>query len=138
MNQWWIIFCLGVLTVAGFTGERYGENRIKVQCDKHDEAQQQVTIAAQNHVINEVKNQNQITQGAENDYQQNITAITGLYSHGLQPDAAAASASMRAISGTACSAQASKRYKLTPQKCDDEEAKCNVLWNWAQRQSKIK
>jgi hypothetical protein len=139
MNQWWILFCIGILAATGFTGERFGEDRVKVQCDKHDEAQQEVTIAAQKHVITEVQTQGQITQEAENAYHTGITAIDGMYAAtGVQSHGDATSAGVRPVPATACGTQTSRKYRLTPKQCDEEEAKCNALWNWAEQQAAVK
>jgi hypothetical protein len=138
MNQWWILFCLGILAAVGFTGERYGENRVRVQCDKHDEAQQQVTIDAQQHVIKQVQTQGQITQEVENAYHTGITAIDSLYATARVQPKASASAGVRSVPAAACGTQTSRKYRLTLKQCDEEEAKCNALWNWAQQQSAVK
>ncbi len=129
MNQYWALFCLLLLAAAGFGGERYGENRITVKCDKHDEAQQQVTITAQQHVIGEVKTQETINQGAENAFQKNVDTIGALYDSGVPSNPAATGPGMCAIPAAASRPQTSRKYKLTLKQCDVEEAKFNALWN---------
>ena len=141
MNQVWIIFSLLLLASTGFIGERYGENRIKVQCDKHDAAQQQVTIAAENNVIAKQKQSEATTVQTAQSYEKTVDRINVDDDDGVQPSGTPASGSMSAIpipAARTCPAAvtASKTYKLTLKQCDIEEAKLQHLWAWYAEQSK--
>jgi hypothetical protein len=126
MNQWWLLFCLVILMAVGFVGYRYGADSTEVSCQKQVEAEQA-------HVIGQIETQNQITQGVSNAYHTGISAIDNLYGVQQLPGGI-----KRTISTPACGTQASKKYKLTPQECDDEEFKCIALWNWTQQQGDVK
>lgn len=129
MNQYWIVAFLILLGSVGFFGYHAGVTATEVKYQRRDELQQQ-------HVIGQLETQTKITQGVSNAYHTGIASIDSLYATAsLQPTANGA---MRAIPATACGTQTSKKYKLTFKQCDDEEFKCNALWNWAQQQSAVK
>lgn len=129
MNQYWIVAFVILLAGTGFFGYRYGVTSTEVGCQKHEEEQQQ-------HVIGQMQAQTQVTQEIQNAYHTGISSIDALYATaGVQPTA---NGNVRSIPSAACGTQTSKKYKLTPKQCDDEEYKCNALWNWAQQQSAIK
>ncbi len=139
MNEWWILLCIAILAAVGVGSYHFGEDHVTIACDKHDEAQQQVTIAAQTHVIGEIGTQGNITQESENAYHSKLTSIDSNYvNSSVQQNPATTGTSMRAIPNTACGVQATKVYKLTPLQCDHEEAKANALWNWANKQAAVK
>ncbi len=139
MNQWWFLGFIAFTLGIALAGEKYGENKIKVACEKQDEAQQQNTIMAQQHVISQIGVQDNISKGETNAYQSSLNAITILYHDVRLPAPAnATGTNLRTVPAAAGGTQTSKRYRLTPQQCDQEEAKCNALWNWAQQQSAVK
>lgn len=138
MNQYWLVALIVLLCSIGLFGYHAGVTSAEVKCDKHDAAEAQTTINAQQHVITETETQNQISQGAENAYHTGINSIDSLYTDSVPTAPAAAGDGVRRVSTAACGTQTSKKYKLTPQQCDEEEAKCNALWNWAQSQAAVK
>ena len=138
MNQWWLLAFLALLGGTFFLGDRYGTNASKVACDKIESAEQKTTIAAEQHVIGQVTTQGQINQNAETEYAKDSTSIDGVYYPSGVRAGNPAGNSVRSVSTSACGTQTSKVYKLTPEQCDKEEAKCNVLWNWAQHQAAVK
>ncbi len=138
MNQYWIIAFVTLLVGVFLTGERYGADRMAVQCDKREEAQQQVTIAAQQHVIGQVETQSKITQESENAYHTGITAIDALYTTAGVQQTPPTGNNLRTVPSATCGTQTSRKYRLTLKQCDEEEAKSNALWNWAQNQAAVK
>lgn len=139
MNQWWILATLALLAGVFFVGDRYGRDAVTVVCDKQQSAEQQGTIAAQTHVIGEIKTQGNITQETSNAYHTNISAIDTMYAvPSMYPIQTATGTGVRSVPIPACGIQTSKKYKLTPQQCDIEEEKSNALWNWTQQQAAVK
>jgi hypothetical protein len=128
MNQYWIVAFLILLSGVGFFGYRAGATSAEVSCQRQVEEQQQ-------HVIGQMETQAKITQGVQNAYHTGIAAIDNLYSTASVQSKA--DGAVRSIPAAACRTQTSKRYKLTFKQCDDEEFKCNALWNWAQQQSNV-
>ena len=126
MNQYWIVAFLIFIGMTDFFSYRYGVDSTEVKYQRQAEIQQQ-------HVIGQLENQSKITQGVSNAYHTGISAIDDLYR--VQPTIDGA---MRPISAAACGTQTSKKYKLTFKQCDQEEAKCNALWVWANQQSAVK
>ena len=138
MNQAWTIFCLilaAALFIGGYEVRGWKDG---VATAKYDEAQQQVTIAAEQKVIKQVDSQNTINQKAENDYEKGAGAINDLYDNSVQPTPAATSPSVRPVPAPACGPQTSRRYHLTLKQCDLEESKFNALWNAWVAQAAVK
>ncbi len=111
----------------------------------HDLKQSQNTAAAEHHVTGEVQQQGNISQEASHAYANDTASIDAAYNaSSVQRPADSTGNSMPAVRSSpagACTNSViakSKIYKLTPQQCDQEEAKCNALWNWAQRQAAVK
>lgn len=138
MNQAWTIFCLILAAALFFGGYEVRGWRDGVATAKYDEAQQQVTIAAEQHVIKQTETQNTINQKAESGYEKDFTTIGAMYDSSVQPTPPAASASVRPVSPAACGITASRRYHLTLKQCDLEEAKFNALWNAWVAQAAVK
>lgn len=94
-----------------------------------EEAQQQNTINAQNHVISVVEKQQTTTQGAENAYHIGIAAIDSLYINNPAinrvPDNGATSPRPKA---PICE-KVSRKYHLTLKQCDEQEAGYIALWD---------
>ena len=112
---------------------------------KHDLAQTQGTVAAQQHVIGTIQQQNSINEGISHAYQIGIFAIDDLYSTAsVQPAPIATGNDLRTIPGTSTGtrpivcAQTSRKYKLTPKQCDMEEEGYNQLWNAWNAQAALK
>ena len=141
MTPAWIVSLVVLLSIVGLGGYRFGADSTEVTCQKHDEAQQQVTILAQKHVITEVQTQGKITEGAEHEYDSDTAAISTLYGDsGVQPDPAATVKHLPAIPNPACRAlppQNSRKFGLTPQACDIEEQKLISLWGWIKAQQAV-
>ena len=139
MNQYILIGVL-VALLAGtfFLGDRYGHYSATVSCDKVQTVQAQAAIVQQAKVISAEKSQSDISQQAENDYENNINAINNLYPDRMPDEAIATAGNVRTISKSTCGTQTSKEYKLTLKQCDEEEAKANALWKWARDQASVK
>ena len=134
-----------LLATVGVIGEQYGENRVTVKCDQHDEAQQQVTIGALGHEVKQLSKQEIINEGAENAFEKNNTDIGAMYINpSLQQPIIATSNHSNPVAATTTGIKApvcevrSKKYKLTFKQCDAEEAKSNALWNAWIEQAAIK
>lgn len=127
-----------------YAGYKYETASCTASDEKHDLAQAQNTTAAIQAVVVDVKKQSDITQEASNDYAKNLITIDGVYANSVQqsPNGPINSVStIRSAASGVCpdnSTAKSKVYKLTPKQCDDEEAKCNSLWNWANQQAAVK
>lgn len=127
----------GAMYYAG----RENESHICTAADNaHDLAESQNTVAAEKKVTAVVETQGSISREASKDYAKSVSDIGTAYSSGVQSTPAGPINSLPATSKTAggtCSNH-SKVYKMTPQQCDQEEAKCNALWNWANQQAAVK
>jgi hypothetical protein len=126
-----------------YAGSR-NETHICAAADSaHDLKESQNTLAAQTHVTGEVQQQANISQEASHAYANDTATIDDAYS--VQRSSTIPTGSLPAVRGTpsgtgpdSCNTAKSKIYKLTPQQCDQEEAKANELWNWANRQAGVK
>jgi hypothetical protein len=140
VNQYWIIALLFLLASVGLIGERYGENRVTVQCDKHDQAQQQVTITAEQGVIARQQQSESITNTTEGNYEKDVAIIDDQYALGVQ-QSNPTSNNLPRLPKTACVTRpvacprTSKVYKLTFEKCDKVQAGFNNLYRDWQEQS---
>lgn len=136
----WIIALLTLFLFVGFVSYRYGKDSAQIACDKHDEAQQQVTIAAENSVIKTIGKQQSVTQGVDNEYHIGIAAIDNLYS--LQSNATPASNRLPPLphrtSGLNDSTCKSSYYKLTSEECDKNTTQIINLQTWIKQQEAIK
>lgn len=140
MNQYWIIALLLAFAGVGVAGERYGVYSTEVTCQKHDEAQEQVTITAEKNVITTIGKQQTITTEVENAHHTGISVIDDLYR--LQP-ANPAGNSMPAAGSTAgrpdgAACQPSRFYKLTLKECDDNTAQLIDLQTWIKNEAAAK
>ena len=142
MNKYWTIALL--VSFIAWSGFMYHEGLSKEtalcgQADaKHDVAQQQVTIAAQQAVIAKIGQAETITKKEEQNYEKDSAIIDDSYGPSLYPTTASTGGSLRphaaAAPGTspASCARKSKVYKLTFEQCDLVKAGFNALWDdWA-------
>lgn len=135
----WLGVALVILTGVFILGLRYGSDHETVACDKVQAVQSQEAIQQTKHVIGQIETQGQVTQTAETNYEKDHANINSIYGPSLPVNTPTPTADgMHALSKAACPARTSKKFKLTPQQCDDEEAKCTELWKWAQGQAGVK
>lgn len=135
----WIGVALFLLGAAGFMGFHFGKDSATVVCDKAQTKNDQAVIDQGNHVIGQLKTQGQDTQQAELNYEDLTNAINALYAPSMPSNTPTVGANpLRPVPKATCPSRASKKYKLTPQQCDDEEAKCTELWKWAESISAVK
>lgn len=144
MNQYWIIALLLAFVGVGFAGYRYGSDSAQVQCDKIEAAQQQVTIAGQQHVITEVGKQQTITTGVSNAYHTGIASIDNLYATASVQPANPTGGDNNPIprpsgraNASSCRPSRSKYYKLNGQECDDNTEQLIDLQNWIKQQAAL-
>lgn len=141
MTPAWIVALLVLLMAIGTAGYRFGADATKIACDRHDEAQQQVTIAAEKGVIVKERAAGTITQNTETDYGKNIAVIEHDYDAGLvQSDPPATGVNLSPVPNPACRTSApknSRKFSLTPQQCDIEEQKLISLWGWIRAQAAV-
>lgn len=139
MNQWWLLFCVALLGGTFYLGYHNGADSVKVACDKHDAQQQQQTIQAEKHVTSQIQTQGNITNEEVYALIKDAHSIDGLYtSAGLPAIARTTGDSVRPLPSATRGVQTSKKFKLTPKQCDEEEAKLQHCWSWANHQAAIK
>ena len=144
MNQYWAAFfaiLLGASFVGGWETRGWKDGMADA---RHGEAQQQVTIAAEQHVIKQVQVQGTINQTAEKNYEKSSSIIGAMYSTGVQPVLPATGSIVRRIPATAAGtspascARKSKVYRLTFEQCDLVKAGFDDLWDDWLAQSAVK
>lgn len=135
----WIGVALFLLGTTGLIGFHFGKDSATVVCDKAQTRNDQAIIDQGNHVIGQLKTVGDITQTAEGNYEKDQNSIGALYAPSVPIITPTPSVSaVRSLPKATCPPRTSKKYKLTPQQCDDEEAKCTELWNWAKSISVVK
>lgn len=139
-----LAFYIASCAMCGYLGYKYETADCTAADNAHDLAQSQNTVAAEKKVTSVVQKQGIISQEASNEYTKSNANVVAAYTGGVQsPPAGPVNGmpSVRSASGGTCTDSGhwakTKVYKLTPQQCDQEEAKCNALWNWANQQASV-
>lgn len=135
----WIASSIGLFYIASCLGCVYaGYEYRDARCQAADN---KALAEGTQHALGEVEQQGTITREETNAFSKELTNIRNLYGiTGVQPEPAndRVPAVPQPAAGTCAHNSATKVYHLTPQQCDQEEAKCNELWNWANRQAQVK
>ena len=141
-----LAFYIASCALCFHMGDKYETADCTAADNAHDLVQSQNTVAAEKKVISIVQTQGNISQETSNAYAKTSADIISMYaSVGVPVPTNSPINGMSTIRSTAgrtgpdsCKATTSKKYKLTPEQCDQEEAKCNELWNWADEQAHVK
>lgn len=122
-----LVFSAGWMVESWRSGEKVARD---------NEAQQQVTIAAEQGVIARQQQSASITNNMSKRYENDLFTIDSLYDlpDGVLRAGPPAGGDLRPVSRTtagACSCpKTSKEYQLTFRQCDVEEEKLSDLWDW--------
>jgi hypothetical protein len=149
MNKYWaaVVFFFYLFSCLGsaWMGYKYEYEKCAAHDEAHDLAETKNTVAAEQKVVTVIQKQGTISQEASSDYAKQRAAVDSAYTGPAvvqqppNPPVNNMPAVCRTPGRTAAPRiQKSKVFGLTSEQCDDEEAKANALWNWAQRQAKAR
>lgn len=105
---------------------------------EHDEAQQKITITAQQAVIQTEKKQQNISQEVSHEYESSVSSIDDLYAtSGVSAKTSTAINNMPSISTASCRTNdTTQKYKLTKKQCDIAAQRLISLQKWIAEQKK--
>lgn len=136
MNKYWLIALLCSYTGVGYVVYSWQSDKCAAQIAQNAEAQQKITISAEENVIKKERSDANISKTVDTDFQKDVVDITRQYDANSMPTNSTTSNSLpnstdasSGFSSTQC-AKASKKFQLTFKQCDVEEQKLISLWNW--------